>query len=824
MAVSHRNSIPADERAWLEAHRDKFLGQWVVLESGILVAHGVDRRGVYEQALKRGITAPFPIQVTQDDEAPRFSVDTHLFRELGELLVGRDSTALVELIKNAYDADATSVTVDGERLAHPQSARITITDDGVGMTESHFREGFLRVASRLKEQGSRQSVRYHRRYTGAKGIGRLAAHKLSKVIHIYSVPSAVSNSNGRKAVDAKIDWDVVERAETLEKIDSSAISLQTESVKSTEKPGTIIELTRLRRKWTPSERTNFFSEVQTFSPPKILIEPPVKVVETKLLFQKPKVYDTRGTDPGFKVELTGELDAGEDYWINTLRAAQWLVEIDGRSNRGQVRFSITPTKRGKSEFPDATAQTFAMEHPDPQVGPFFQSRILIREGRSERNERAWLSRSAGVRVYMEGFRVLPYGEPKDDWLSIDADYGRRDKRLRFLSDLTFAGKPGDEEEGLLVLKNNSYFGAVFLTQDDAPSLRMLVNREGFIPEQGYEHLVNIVRTGIYLSVRVRAASKIVSRQERSQKRKLQAADSLDDSRKDLREVVAQSIERANSLASEAKQLALSGDFQGAQVKIGQAAAEFSRSSTVSERLISEGSVLRVLASVGTQMASFVHEINSLLGSAIALEAVMSNLRNDPSIPSSFRKKLAELHHALGDLRRSIERQASYLTDIVTPDSRRRRNRQPLRERFEAASALFETAAQRRDISILNQIPPDLKSPAMFPAELLVVFSNLLSNAVKAAGHGGRIRATGSTNDSGTVLRIENTGRAINPSTAEKWFRPFESTTVKSDPILGQGMGMGLPITRNLLEEYGASIEFAQPTKGYSAALEINFPK
>jgi hypothetical protein len=86
------------------------------------------------------------------------------------------------------------------------------------------------------------------------------------------------------------------------------------------------------------------------------------------------------------------------------------------------------------------------------------------------------------------------------------------------------------------------------------------------------------------------------------------------------------------------------------------------------------------------MASFVHEINSLLGSAIALEGVMLNLRNDPSIPPSFRKKLAELHHALGDLRRSIERQASYLTDIVTPDSRRRRTRQVLAERFETMKA------------------------------------------------------------------------------------------------------------------------------------------
>ena len=47
-----------------------------------------------------------------------FTVDTHLFRELGELLVGRDSTALVELIKNSYDADATEVVVYGEALSN----------------------------------------------------------------------------------------------------------------------------------------------------------------------------------------------------------------------------------------------------------------------------------------------------------------------------------------------------------------------------------------------------------------------------------------------------------------------------------------------------------------------------------------------------------------------------------------------------------------------------------------------------------------------------------------------------------------------------------
>src|SRR6266567_386834 len=119
---------------------------------------------------------------------PTFSVDTHLFRELGELLVGRDSTALVELIKNAYDADATEVIVYGEALGDIERGWIRITDDGVGMSRTDFENGFLRIASRLKESSDRRSPRFRRRFTGAKGIGRLAAHKLARTVEVSSVP------------------------------------------------------------------------------------------------------------------------------------------------------------------------------------------------------------------------------------------------------------------------------------------------------------------------------------------------------------------------------------------------------------------------------------------------------------------------------------------------------------------------------------------------------------------------------------------------------------------------------------------------------------
>ncbi len=756
----------------------------------------------------------------------KFTVDTHLFRELGQLLVGRDSTALVELIKNAYDADATKVIVHGQDLNDENLGKIVITDDGVGMGEQQFNEGFLRIASRLKDDGERRSARYKRRYTGAKGIGRLAAHKLARFIHIDSIPDTEKLGQSARPVVADIDWDLVESKQTLDEIEGSgAITVKTEKFPPDVKPGTVIELRKLRRKWTDAERTRFFAEVQTFSPPKLLLELPASAIsKEELLFEHPTIRDSINTDPDFQVELTGELEVGEDYWQSLAQAAQWVIEIDARKADGKVVYNIIPTSSGKKQFPIAEKQCYNLDHPSPEVGPFFHSRILIRGGGNIKGgEKTWQDRVSGIRVYMEGFRVLPYGEPLDDWLSIDATYTNRHKTLTYLSEVGFE-EPEDKQEALSYLRNRSYFGAVFLTLSNSASLQMLVNREGFIPGEGYENLVRIVRTGIDLSVRVRAAANRPEREARSKQRKLPGTED-EPSRSSLRQDVEMSVRRAGELANEARQFAAAGNFAAAQVRIDQAAAQFSLGSQTSERLMTEGAMLRVLASVGTQMTAFVHEINGILGSAMALEKAVAKIREDSQLPAAARTKLGQLHAAIGDLRRSVERQASYLTDVVSPDARRRRSRQKLVERFDAGKQLVEHSVQRRSIKIVSEIPQDLKSPPMFMAELTLIFSNLLTNAIKAAGNDGKIYAQAKAQENGDILfRLENTGTAVGLEEGERWFRPFESTTVETDPVLGQGMGMGLPITRNMLEEYGATIKFVRPSRGYATAVEIIFPK
>lgn len=774
-----------------------------------------------------------------------FTVDTHLFRELGELLVGRDSTALIELIKNSYDADATEVVVLGQDLSDPENGLIVITDNGIGMTLGQFERGFLRVASRLKDYGERRSSRLKRRYTGAKGIGRLAAHKLARLLEVKSIPWANPEDEPEgegKAVEARIDWDAIERFETLEEVgDSDAVTVEHDDVSEAAASGTVLRLSRLRRRWSKAERARFFAEVQSFAPPSFLTSRLRRAVLTEeLLFGEPFVRLAESEGQQFLVKLEGEFASGDDYWRLMEDHASWVIEIRCRPGDSKVHYAIAPTKRTLKALPDAKNYTADHNHPDPEQGPFFDARIFLRVGKlsAKGDQRTWATRSSGVRVYMEGFRVLPYGEPQNDWLNLDADYTRRSRTLETLKDwdLDDLDHQDDPDAALTFFPNNNYFGGVFLVHEHAENLRMLVNREGFVPEGGFDHLVLLVRTGIDLCTRVHASASYHERTARKDRRRNKPSDTEQHQpspKRDFLPSSPSSLRASLQVATDALAKArahLASTAEGEEgvelaAKLAEAMEGLQTQAEQADEMISEQSMLRVLASVGTQMSAFVHEIRGLLGASQAVEHALESLASDAELPREQRRKLKKVLQAVGDLRRGLEREASYLTDIVTPDARRRRSRQKLFERFDVASRLVSHTAERRGIRIVNAIPAAIKSPPMFPAELTAVFTNLLSNAVKAAGNDGKIHAAAHQDDDGAVyVVVQNTGIAVDLERAETWFRPFESTTAEVDPVLGQGMGLGLPITRRMLDDYGGEIRFVRPNDpSFATAVQISFP-
>lgn len=118
------------------------------------------------------------------------TASARLIMQLGEQLIEDELVALLELIKNAYDADANNVDVviDTDIVTPYGMGRIEIKDDGNGMIPSIVKNSFLRLSTSFKEE-EKSSIYYHRRVLGKKGIGRLSFQRLGNYITVETVPN-----------------------------------------------------------------------------------------------------------------------------------------------------------------------------------------------------------------------------------------------------------------------------------------------------------------------------------------------------------------------------------------------------------------------------------------------------------------------------------------------------------------------------------------------------------------------------------------------------------------------------------------------------------
>ncbi|MDX7952420.1 ATP-binding protein [Lichenihabitans sp. Uapishka_5] len=758
-----------------------------------------------------------------------FTVDTKLFQELGELLVAKEATALVELIKNAYDADATVVTVMATELSRIETGQILVSDDGAGMTETEFDRGFLRIAGRSKVTADRRSPVFGRRYTGEKGVGRLAAHKLATKVSIRSRKAgaaprgAVALPPAVSGIKAEIDWNAIERLETLDQVSGSDAVTLTRTVPKDGRvlaSGTTLTLTPLRKAWSTRMVDSFMKEALTLAPSAVLWDVlPEGVTRDPLLFERVPVRDQSTTDPGFRIEFAGELAVQDVVSPDVAQAASWIAEIHHDRGSGTLRIAVAPTAAELRENPSAESFTLTKQL-GAEKGPSFRARIL------QRSKKAWDPAVQGIRVFMEGFRVPPYGDQTDDWLGVDRSY--RSRAHRVLSSLSALAEdevpPGLATEELSIQGSSAYMGAVYLHRSTSPELEMLVNREGFLPGPGLDFITDWVRVASDLIVRLGYAArheiKEVKREERERQKQLAKRADLGEAPAALR--VRESAVAASHQMDIVRSSLLEGDLDAAVAAANAAKPHIDDVRVLSDEFGGEAVMWRVLASLGTELAAFVHEVNALgmeaAGIVSSLDAALPAIGNGPARTSVQTARRAAL--ALAD---RIRRNATYLVDATSFKGRRRRSRLPLRDRLEGVLPFFETRIRAAGITFVNEVPVDLRTPPMFPSELAGIFTNLVSNAVKFAGDRGRISASAELADGSLRITMQNTGEPVDLRSAKKLFEAFQSSTERPDAVLGQGMGMGLTITRAFVQEYGGTIEFVRPMEGFSTAIRLEIP-
>src|ERR1700740_2866981 len=123
-----------------------------------------------------------------------FNPYARLLTMLGDQLIKNERIALVEIIKNAYDADASWVKVTfsgfGDTFEVNAQSRIAIEDDGTGMTQEVLEQHWVNPATPIKKIGkeTKDTTTKGRKIQGEKGIGRFAILKLGKTVSVVTRP------------------------------------------------------------------------------------------------------------------------------------------------------------------------------------------------------------------------------------------------------------------------------------------------------------------------------------------------------------------------------------------------------------------------------------------------------------------------------------------------------------------------------------------------------------------------------------------------------------------------------------------------------------
>ena len=166
------------------------------------------------------------------------TVDSALIYRLGYELVGRAETAVSELIKNAYDADARKVEVYFKYTELP-GGTIIVKDNGMGMDFDKLKNGFLRISTSDKVDNP-SSERYQRPRAGRKGIGRFATQRIGDKLTIVTSRLAMDF-----ALQVTIDW-----MEYKPKTDLEDILFPIHKIPKTQEEGTELIIKGVRDGWT----------------------------------------------------------------------------------------------------------------------------------------------------------------------------------------------------------------------------------------------------------------------------------------------------------------------------------------------------------------------------------------------------------------------------------------------------------------------------------------------------------------------------------------------------------------------------------------------